>query len=249
MISIFNRKKKIIVDCFTSDPIAYQLAPIVRASKTIPDWWKTLENIPRIKTIRNVMVRNHKNMRDCYGFRELYKRGVVLEHWTDIHCEVTKEDYRYFYSSGKKNEEHSKEQYNNAFENFHHIKLTSPWYFQENTGVKFLMLGAEWNNENPNIKFLPGILEFRANRSTNVNIMLTKPENKYTIDIPIGHPLVHIIPLNDDLDIKYKCHLISESEYYQKNISNTSLKGHNELLKLLDRNEDRSKSKCPFNFG
>jgi hypothetical protein len=249
MFTIFNKKKQTVVDCFTSDKIAYNVAPVVRSSKTIPDWWKTLKPVPKdiITDREGKLKQNVKNMKDCYGFRELYKRGVVLEHWADMHISVGPGGYKYIVSHGQMAEQHSPDQYNQAFQEFLHMKLMSPWFFKEKTGVKFLMIGAEYAVQYPNIKFLPGVLEFSTNSSTNINLMLARRETPYEFKILAGEPLVHIIPLNDDLDIKYACHLVSEEEFKKLNINGTVFGGHKKLISLIDRNKERSK--CPFNFG
>jgi hypothetical protein len=42
MFTFFHRRKKIVVDCFTTDAFAYDYAPITRGSKAFPDWWTKL---------------------------------------------------------------------------------------------------------------------------------------------------------------------------------------------------------------
>ena len=43
MFSFFHRTPTIHVDCFTYDVNVYENTPIVRTSKTMPDWWKELD--------------------------------------------------------------------------------------------------------------------------------------------------------------------------------------------------------------
>ena len=180
MIYFFNRSSSVNVDCFTFDASVYKFTPIVKASKTVPKWWSNLKPFkPKFnyEDINN-KPRSEVNMRNCFGFVELYKKGVVLENWTDISIKTTPEEYRYFYGFGLQPQEHSRNEYGEGFKDYHHIKLSSPWIMKEKTGVQFLFLGAEWSLENYDFKILLGVLQFDFNVGTNVNIMLPAKEKE-----------------------------------------------------------------------
>jgi hypothetical protein len=244
MFSFFHRKKKVVVDCFTTLTPVFEYTPIVRASKTFPDWWKNLPTVGPLKVV-NGIYEKHNNMKGCYGFTELYKRGLVIESWSDMHIKVTQNSYDFHTSIGALPLCHSTDEYEGGFKDFHHMKMISPWHFKEKTGMKFLFMGAEWNNELP-YKTLPGVVEFKNVSGTNVNIMMPKMNFDYEIDIKIGQPLVHLVPLMDDVDVKIKCHLVSEGEMATKQLwGAVSYGGMRNLIKLRNRNEKR-KSKCPF---
>jgi hypothetical protein len=255
MFTFFHRKRKVVVDCYTSDTLTHKYTPIVKAIKTIPSWWKSIPDLG-IGDARTYPV--PKNMKHCYGFIEFYKRGAVMESWADIHIEVENGGYQYTVSNtvngGAAVDQpaivvHPAAQYGNAFQNYHHGKLVSPWFFIEKTGLHFLYLGAEWALENYPFKMLPGVVEYHYNSGTDVNLMMPKASvgQSYSMFIPIGTPLVHIIPLNDDVNVEFRSHLVSyqERDLLVNRGSTKVFSGFRNLMKLDKRNNER-KGKCPF---
>jgi hypothetical protein len=243
MLTFLNRKKKVTLDCFTTNQVAYEFFPIVEAIKTVPDWWKKL---PKSVT-PEPDIKYYKTMKQCYGFVEFYKRGFVIENWTDNNFYVTKDKYQYIFSNEGNSVEHPKHQYAGGFENFHHAKLISPWCIREKNGYHFMFMGAEWSLEYFDIKILPGIVEYSVNHDTHINIMLPKKEQPYPFHIKSGNPIVHIIPLNDDIDFNIKSHLINQKEFDNMFYIPSSVFGRiPKLKKILKRNKDRNKAKCPF---
>ena len=106
-------------------------------------------------------------------------------------------------------------------------------------------MGAEWNNELP-IKILPGVVEYKNVSGTHVNVMLPKYRDPYEFTLKLGEPLAHIIPLNDDVKVEFKCHLVTSNELSTMVIKGgIAYEGMKKLLSLRKRNEDRQ-SKCPF---
>jgi hypothetical protein len=242
MFTFFHRRKKIVVDCFTSDALAYEYAPLVRGPKAFPDWWKRLP-LNDAANDPDYTIETHKNMRKCYGFLEIYKRSIVLPCWTDIRFKVTPKDgYTWNKSSGPAPEEHSKTQYEGGFTDYYHSKMSSPWHLKEKSGINFLYTASTWNLENYNFLIPPGMLEFKINHATNVNILMPKKKENYFFFIPIGKPLVHMIPLQDDVKLEIRNHLITDQEI--KKISPPlTMRGIYPLFDIKDKAK-----KCPFGF-
>jgi hypothetical protein len=250
MFSFFHRKKTIVLDCFTDNSYAYTAAPIIRASKAFPEWWKTLptpENgMKKLEDFDGGKI--YHNMKRCYGFIELFKRSIIIESWTDYNFAVTEKDYRFNYAGGTAPEEHILEtQANGAFSEFHHTKLSTPWVIREKTGVQFAFVGAEWDFQEYLFKIPPGVLEFKMNNSINVNMLL--PKATYNFHIPTGKSLAHLIPLVEDAKIEIKNHLVTTQELNTLRGKPFAFKGIYDYAKLLKRNEERQKSKCPFHFS
>jgi hypothetical protein len=243
MFTFFHRKPTIVVDCFTVDPNAYKYAPIVQSKKTLPEWWKKLPS-----TNPDAYPLEHKNMKTCFGFNELYKRGCVIESWSDYKIIVNEKGYTYHYSSYYPPEEHDPIQWGSGFKNHFHMKLSSPWFLREKTGVYFNFIPALWNLDNYDFKILPGILNFKYQNQTNINIMLPVKKEEYIIDIRMGQSLVQLIPLRDDLNYEYKNHLISKQEYdnFFEKSGSANFRGIRDVISLIKRNEKRNSSKCPF---
>ena len=249
MFSFFHRTPEIHLDCFTCDPNVYLNTPIVHAGKTIPSWWKELPTYKPsfIKTENdNHVFKRGQNAKDCYAIIELYKKGIVIENWSDISIKSNNEYFNYYFSSGPKPELHNVKQIGSGFPNHHHLKLTSPWRFVEKTGVKFLWFGAEWALDKLNIKMLPGILNFDIIAATHINFMFPKVNTEFII--PIGQPLVHLVPLSEK-KLVIKNHLVDQV-YFNKVLINSdtgSFYGWRKILKLRERNKKRGT--CPFAFG
>lgn len=227
----------------------YLNTPIVRANKSFPDWWKELPTfIPKFGSneTHDHTVINYATVKDCYAFSELYKKGIIIENWCDISIKSNPTNFLYYYSGNDAPDVHSKGQLGRGFNNYHHIKLTSPWHFNEKTGVKFLWMGAEWSLDNLNIKVLPGIVSYDIMSLTNVNIMFPCIDNEFII--PVGNPLVHLIPITEKkLVINNIVVSKEELEKRKLNAANASFFGWRKVLHLRERN--RKRGTCPFSSG
>jgi hypothetical protein len=249
MFTFFHRRNKIVLDCFTSDAGAFNYTPIVKAIKTVPDWWKSLPN-PGSGTAfleKDEKPGKHQNMKRCYGFIELYKRGFILEHWCDVNIGVEYDNVSFSYSTGSTPVSHHPSQYNNSFKDFQHLKLNSPWSIREKTGVKFMWIGASWSFEDLPITIMPGIFDFKYQSATNCNMFFPKSNERKEFMIKIGQPLMHGIPLSDD-NIEIRNHLVTEEEYKRILIYPVSFSGFYNGMNILKRNEERNRGKCPFPF-
>jgi hypothetical protein len=243
MFTFFHRRKKTVVDCFTADSFAYEYAPIIRGSKAFPSWWTKLPmGDPENNIDYNL---EQKNMRRCYGFLELYKRSIIIPSWTDIRFKVTPDKgYTWLKSTGPAPEEHAQSQYEGGFTGYYHTKLSSPWVFKEKSGVQFLFTPTTWNLENYDFLMPPGVLEFTTNHGTNVNLFLPKKKTDYSFFIPVGKPLVHIIPLQSDAKIEIRNHLISREELNKIAPAPSTMRGIFPLLDIKSKEK-----KCPFGFS
>jgi len=242
MFTFFHRRKKVIVDCFTADSFAYEYAPIIRGPKAFPNWWTKLP-IADVNDINFSF--EQRNMRRCYGFLELYKRSIVIPSWTDMRFKITPDKgYTWLKTSGPDPIEHSKNQYQGGFDNYYHSKLSSPWMLKEKTGLHFLFTSAIWNLENYDFLIPPGILEYDVNHATNVNILIPKKKTEYSFFIPVGKPLVHIIPIVDNAKIEIQNHFVTQNELNRLFPPPTTLRG---IYPLLDMK--RKEKKCPFGFS
>ena len=246
MFHFFNRTPEIVLDCFTSDNTVYLTTPIIKAGKAIPDWWKKLD--PYEPTFYHTPEKPyHLNqdmtVRDCYAFIELYKRGAIVENWCDISFRTENGLYNFWYADGHKPVEHPKKQLGSAFPFHHHIKLSSPWAIREKSGAKFMWIGTEWSLDRFEIKVLPGVINFDIVSQINVNLMFPMRDGTFTL--PVGNPLVQIIPLSDN-NLKIVNHVVTEQEFKKITLtSNTpSFYGWKKTLQLRKRNRERGT--CPF---
>jgi len=236
MFNFFHKKKEIVLDCFTDNPIAYHLAPVNYANRSIPEWWNTLP------TGKN---RTHKNMKFCYGFVELYKKGLILESWTDFDFKINQNEINFKYASGNPPVQHNAAEYNFAYSEFNHLKLNSPWIFREKTGVKFIFKSDIWSQLGQPYHVLDGIVEFEYNATTSVNIMIEK--GHYDFSIKVGDPLAHIIPLIDEnVRLKIKNHLVDKNELNKLFLNYVGFNRPLYDLIKLAKNKKEKLNKCPF---
>jgi len=243
------------MDCFINDRYVYEQVPIVNAHKTFPKWWLDLPLCHKrefdfswigketSEGILNLIQKNN-NMKNCYGFLELYKRGAVVESWADLKFKVGLAGYKFFCSNLENPSEHNTSQRGNGFINYHHAKLQNPWLFETKEDVKFLLMPATWNMENFDFVVPSGILNFNITPVSHINIFI--PKKKYEFDITIGQSLVHLIPLSDKKLIIHN-HIITEPEYIKKHKGvRASFQGWRKKMELILRNKERKESKCPF---
>lgn len=241
MFTFFHKRKIITLDCFISNQNIYNAAPIRPAIHYIPEWFKSLPNK------EHGFQKTKNNMKACYGFIEMNKRGVILPYWGHMNFRVEKDKYLYEYATGDAPTEHHASQYNYAYPNFHHIKLNSPWAFREKTGLQFIFIDPVWHTIDRPCKALNGILEFDLNRSTNVNFFIEKKEEPYDFSINIGEPVAQIIPLADDVKLKVNNHLVDELEYKKQTSGYGPLYNYYDVVKLRKRFNGVEK-KCPIKW-
>jgi hypothetical protein len=243
MFTIFHKKPEITLDCFISDQVVFQTAPVKEAFKDIPSWWNNLPTYG-VGTATEDPILEH-NLRRCYGFVELYRKSFVLENWSDINIKVGPEAYSYWYAGGSKPQEHPKHQYAGGFSNYHHIKMVSPWYLREKSGIQFAIVGAEWSLDKFGMKVLPGFMEFKINATTNINIMLEARSTEYEFHLPLGQPLVYIIPLTEQ-NVVIKNHLVTPNELEKIKPYVSTFRPHNWLVKMANKVSKQENMKCPF---
>jgi hypothetical protein len=217
----------------------------------MPEYWKTLENPGPITGIREdggYFVERHSTIKNCRGLIELYKRGFIVENWSDISILVEQEGFRFYFSDLEHPKSHPKEQFGTSFKDFHHIKLMSPWLVKEKTGVMFHGAPTLWSHEKFDFIMPQGVLDFKKNHAVNLQILLRKKPKPYEFTIEFGQPMMHFIPISEK-KMELKTHLVDYPEFEKMKLHPAnSFWGWRKIDKLVKRNEERE-GKCPFGFG
>lgn len=214
---ILNRRKKLVVDCFTTNPAIHEYFPITPASKNFPEWWKRMEaSFPM--AAQSGIEHQAPTIKRCDGLLSLYSKGFHIKMWSDLILETNPQgEFRYQYSSDENHPivSHSKRQLGPSLENYIHIKILSPWILEEKTGVDFLFTGSSWNYLEKlfDWNIVPGAINFKNQSSTHINLFM--PSRAARIELTSGDPLIHVIPLSEH-DIDLRNHLISEKEFETK---------------------------------
>ena len=170
----------------------------------MPEWFKQLPATVPWKGI------NRGSMKMCPGVTDYYKAGFILPAWRDFQISV---------NSGIPNlhpaesgDIHNPIQWGKGLDGYGHIKLVSPWRIKEKTGVKFLFTNSFWQKQKHHYFVPNGIVEYKYQVTTNVNLVVSKNAFPNEFVINAGDPLVQCIPLSEQ-KIKIKTHVIDPIEF------------------------------------
>ena len=74
-MTFWRKKKDIVLDCYTSNPFAYNFARINYGHHFIPEWWK---KTPKNRGSGNDTIKN------CPAIVEYYKKSIVIPMWCEF---------------------------------------------------------------------------------------------------------------------------------------------------------------------
>jgi len=234
------KKSKIVLDCFTSNKNVLEFTPIDKAIKFYPEW---LKNTPKFldKTFYPA-----STIKNCTGIIDYYKQGFMIPLWTDLSINVQNRSYQWQFADYKSEaKEHNSAQWDTyvSAQNYGHLKLISPFKIISKNDIDFHFTKPFWNFEPKSSYYIPsGNVNYKYNHSTEINMFIDLTENK-VINIDLGTPLAHIIPLTDK-EVILKHHLISDEEYKNLPVIHTFVNSYSKYKKLVQNKE----SKCPFGF-
>lgn len=240
------------VDCFTNDQLIYNNFKIQKAKEFIPPWWKSLPSNNQVKTNNDPQSKltiKQANLKHCNGFRDLFAEGFIIPFWVDCQIEML-DDNRYYISGHDvlgvniNVAYHGREQTGNElYPDCSQLKFGSPWLFHEKTGVKFSWNACMWNNTSylNDMHLLSGVLDFKTQRTTNVNAFIKKGS---IVKLNAGDPLIHLIPISDK-KLTIKNHILSKEEFSKKFEVEYSALNYTNVKKVKQTSEKR----CPFGFG
>lgn len=235
-MNLFNRS--ITLDCYTSDPQAYQYAKIQQAGKFIPDWWKSLPKDAPFPT-----------MRQCAGFLDLYKRSFVLPLWSDLDVSIDGDQFTWQYHDQRSvANKHGNIQFGEWIneEEVFHLKLMSPWLIKCDKDVFFQWSDVTWDKERIFKYTTPtAVVEYKHQPATNINLIFNKEKVK-EIRLHHGTPMAFITPLTEK-KVVLRHHLLPESEI-ENMFTPFPAVSVGRYMKAKKLNASRVTS-CPFGFG
>lgn len=244
---IFSKRSKIVVDAFTANPMAHDYAPIDYAAKFLPKWWRDLPTTAPMLTPSGLLV-EQSTMKHCKGMTDLYQNSLMIPLWSDLAI-TTVADGRWGTQWSDTSQfssnilQHPPVQFGEMSPNDIHIKIVSPWIMSEKTGVNFLFTAPTWNNPNPFLRALPGVMNYKYQHSTNINLLAVKADAS-TI-LKHGEPLIHLIPMCDDR-ITVKTHLIDQREFERLSVRTAGTFTFKNLYQSRKKINDSEGKKCPF---
>lgn len=243
MITIFNKPSTIVLDCFTYRVDVHNLHPISKAIKYVPQWWKDLPGYDETPLAPK------NTMKKCRGFIDLYDNSIVIPMWSDLVVSYDKVGIQYqFADSLSEIASHDPSQKRGFLDNHGNFKIISPWLFKTKKEINFMTVKPMYNYEKSiDFDVCHGIVNFKYQRITNMNIILPMTEETKKFNIEANAPIWQLIPMTEK-NVVIKNHLISRDEFINIKDETNKVKFVNSYgytKKILQQKE----SKCPFGFG
>jgi hypothetical protein len=251
----FFKKTKVVLDCFTYDPIIAKTAPLLPALKFYPQWLRKIpsERIEerRLPDSNEVHSLPSGTLKGCPGVIDYFKTGVMAPLWTDASIAIHP-DGRYTFASADnpfKLESHWPGQWD-GFHGYQHIKIVFPWHIEESTGVKFLLQKPMWtSNDNPVLinKFVSagGVIDFKSQHCLHLHVFAELPQIRQEFILELGTPLIHLIPLTEK-EIDIRNHIIDEAEWIKRTQTSTGAKTFMKQSLKRDLMIKSVEEGCPF---
>lgn len=224
-----NKKIKLTFHTCEQKPFKDLFAP-VQSMSGVPEWWR---QIPK---------QDFPTMRSCPGFIELFKNSISIPLWRDH--EITYQSDRivdmaiagvhperiYHYV-----QQHDPRQWGESFKGRVHLKFMNPWLVTCDKPTKFLLTGAAWHNKDfEDWVIPPGVLEFKYQTGSHLNMFLAKSDEQKTIRLDAGSIMAYLIPL-EDVEVEVETKQVSTDEWSQLlNYQWTFANVYNKTKKLLE---------------
>lgn len=241
MFSIFIKPSTIHLKCFTTRHDVAQFSPIKKASSFSPQWFKDLP----LEHFDKSAFYLAGTMKGCYGFTTQISTGFVMPLWSDLLLEIGAENESFyqarFSDAESKLDSHPQFQRGSFLpqEKYQHFKLYSPWAFVCNTDVQWQCLQYPWaTNDLEDYVALSGIVEFKYQTGTNVNLIFRKMHERKMIHLHHGHPLYQFIPLTEKKVI-HSVEIVSQEEM-------TRIKSISTPTTFIKKYYNNRKLMCPF---
>lgn len=243
MIKIFNKPSKIILDCFTYRNDVHNLHPVSKAIDFIPDWWKELPNFDETELAPK------NTMKKCRGFIDLYINSIAIPMWSDLVINYDDKGVQYQYADMLSEiANHDYSQRRGFLPNNPNLKLISPWLFQTKEEINFMTFKPMYNyHESIDFDVCIGIVNFKYQSITNINIVLPQTDKAKKFTINAGQPIWQLVPQTEK-KVEIKTHLVSRDEFIKIKEKTGKVKfvdSYGYTKKILQQKQ----SKCPFGFG
>jgi hypothetical protein len=201
--------KPIKLYAFTATVGLASLLPPTRLVRSLPAWWEKLAPQSDLLEPSDPLARRFKverilTARHCYGMQETFKRGFGLRLWSDVDVVITRDGNLNAYGYNREVKVaggvHHPKQFPDLFSSScQHFKFLSPWHFVCESPVHFAWMHPLYHQgEAFRFQSMPGIVEYRNQHATNVNIVLPRTAGeRQEFHFQAGEMLAYILPLCD----------------------------------------------------
>lgn len=200
------------VDVFTTHSRAFENYQIKKSSGFIPSWFK---NSQKEYQVDGEFIKK-PTIKTCAGLINNYKSGFIIPLWTDLGIKCTFNENKL--SINWKFADETTTATNHPFQewesflnplDYFHVKINSPWLIKTKEDINWFFTSPYWNINPFEISFPQGVLEFKHQHASNINMFFKIEEKTYFLEQ--NTPLVQLIPLTEKT-VKLHHHLISQEE-------------------------------------
>jgi len=217
-MDFFKKKLKLTFSCSPDYYTAFELYKPTYAAEFSPPWLKNIPALIHEKDERGVVI-PRASIKRCAGLQWTLTNGFILPLWTDI-CLVINPDGTFGYQCADLKTSilsHPSTQIPGFYNGYTNLKIISPWAIKSSHEVKFYWTSPYYYYDLPTKYVLaPGIMEYKFNHSTNINLFLPVQDKPYQFMLNAGDPIVHMIDTNfTKFDVTYEL-LKDPLEFYSK---------------------------------
>lgn len=232
------RRKSIELIAYTDNPSLADLFPVVQAIKSMPDYYKKMPAKDRkephlLHKIDNTL--NYEgNIKTCYGINQFNINGYLLPLWADYSILAHDQQISCVGAGNNTYDIHESKQAKNVLDDFHIVKLVSPWLFACKENINFIGVQNFYAIHSVDWTVAPGVYNFTYQRLSNLFLLVNKNINK-EIFIRAGTPLFKLMPITDK-NIKFKIEVVDNLKKYELAPKKFFLKnGINLIKKRIER--------------
>jgi hypothetical protein len=253
-MTIFQFKKpKIVLTAFTDDPTLAEMWPVGPANKQFPHYYQTLEaryqKLDKLdSTLPDNIIEKQSTIRGCYGINNFNNEGFILPLWGEYSIIINGPRVHVTGAADNRCQYHESQMAAGSLDPYHIIKLESPWEFQCNRDIKFMMMQNFFAFNSDMFAVTPGITDFQNQSTTNVFLLVNKIQSDKEIVLKGGTPLAKFFPMTDE-DVELKIEIVEDVKKVK--IKPFKYFFANGLTKMMraKKVQKESKGKCPFHFG
>lgn len=195
--------KKVKLTAYTPDKNIYDFAKPVYKTKEKPGWLASLKTVITQWDSNIRMPIKSGTAVTCPGIRDFISTPIQLNMWGDIDI-IVNPDGSWQHNArpewGMSITQHHEDQWKGAYNNRIALKLGSPWVFECNSAVKFLMTESHYSTNafrDLGVLFPPGVTNYKTQHSTNVHLNCPLKSEPYMISLKHGMPLISIFPMTE----------------------------------------------------
>lgn len=248
----FKRNKTELI-AFVDDTELLQMFPVLPSNKMFPSYYQTLP--PRYRkpdTINNGLPDSiafkQSTIRSCYGINNFNNHGFILPLWGDYAILMKNGDAHAIASNDNQISYHEKQQYEGSLDLFHVFKMHSPWEFQCNKDIKWLMTQNYFGANSDKWNIVPGLTDFYNQTTTNIFIAVNKYQHDGELLLKAGTPLAKIFPFTDD-EIDFRIEVVDDVKKIKiKPFKFFFSNGLTKMMRAKKQTKERM-GKCPFHKG